>query len=626
MRIGRLSAIALAFGISALPLGCGGSPSATIEPRVATSAASQELLSDIQRDWRDLHRREARLRLLAEADAFLVKYPKDAAAPLVRMMFAVASLRVSNDAFAERLIKTAEQEPEGASRDLRELASAVLLRRKGNLEAALDLMRPLVGKVVDPVARMILLEEVSLALFDAHLDFEAIATMDAWLQDAQGDEHERVKTQVTALLKKVPFTVLDSIYRTVRAKGRAAGYSLELRRALSERMSEVAVERGDASLARWLLEANPNAGAADPLQDLAASTRGIRSVRGRTIGIVLPGDDTRRHDDAAELVRGVSWALGLPAVDAATRGGIRLVTRSAGAGGAQLEQALEELAGEGAGIIITGFDPESSLRALTWATGVQLSVIALSDVSETLTPSRGIIVGESFERELKVIEGFAGTRARKLSVVESHPPAIFKQLAASGLAAAESLSCDAPEAAVGAYRFPTAASERRGTDWFVEGSPECLQDLALDFVRSAGRDRAEVPILITTLETGLPPSDLRLEKVHFATITTGILPVIAKKAEDEADSEVRAYRLRFGARPTYWSALGRDAGVLAKRAISPLPLDTATKEDSIYQRRAIVEAGLVAARLPLWSSDAKGVNAKKRIERTLAIRQLTGVP
>jgi hypothetical protein len=174
----------------------------------------------------------------------------------------------------------------------------------------------------------------------------------------------------------------------------------------------------------------------------------------------------------------------------------------------------------------------------------------------------------------------------------------------------------------------------------VHGPSSCLQDLALDLAslwrrsnpakastRSGreGKDIKERHLLVTTLETGLPQSDVRLEKVHYATIAAGILPVVTAKPEEDADPDVRGYRKRFGVQPSYWAALGRDAGVLAKRAISPLPLDSASKEDTIFQRRAIVEAGLVAARIPLWSSEQTGVSQARRVERLLTVRKLGAV-
>jgi hypothetical protein len=600
---------------------CSGRPStAPIEPRVASSIQAQQSLAKVQEAWMNLNRGTIKEVLRARSRGFLQAFPDDGATPLVRVYLAIALLGGAEDRSVLALLSQNSGEREGTTRDLMDVVRGHLMRKEGRPEAALEITQPLVGKLVDPVARTLLLEEVTLASIASHRDFEVIATMDAWLQDATGDEHERVSVRIHDLLNVVPEEVLESTYKTIRAKGKSSGYSLEMRRAIVSRMAQLAIARGDAVLARTLLESGGAAGDT-ALQELASSTRGIRTVRGRTIGIVIPGDDATRHEDAAEVVRGISWALSLSETEASAREGVRLVTRSASLAGTQFEQALEELAGEGASIVIGGFEEQSATRLLAWSVGVQMSVIALASPGDGVIPTRGVILGESTVHEAEALANYLKAQASPFSVVESRPPMMQNAFRKRGLLAPTSIGCDSADPGVSVARFPVAASDREGHDWVVEGPESCLHEFALDLVK-AFKDKP-VGAVLTTLDTGLPNPDIRLEKVRFVTLGTGILPSV-RRLEEETDVEVRGYRVRFGSRPTYWSALGRDAGVLAKRAIQPLPLDAATKDDAILHRRNIVEAGLLSARRKFWSSDKETVSANRRLERTLRIEKVTG--
>ena len=72
-------------------------------------------------------------------------------------------------------------------------------------------------------------------------------------------------------------------------------------------------------------------------------------------------------------------------------------------------------------------------------------------------------------------------------------------------------------------------------------------------------------------------------------------------------------------RPSYWAALGHDAGALAKAALAPLPKDTTSDTLAVAQRRAIVQAGLLATRVRLWTSDERGVGEGRVLARSLRL-------
>jgi hypothetical protein len=75
----------------------------------------------------------------------------------------------------------------------------------------------------------------------------------------------------------------------------------------------------------------------------------------------------------------------------------------------------------------------------------------------------------------------------------------------------------------------------------------------------------------------------------------------------------------FGVRPSYWTALGHDAGGLAKAALTPLPTDTTTDTKAVVHRRAIVQAGLLATHVKLWTSDESSVGVDRVLGRALRL-------
>jgi hypothetical protein len=605
---------------------CGGSSFERIQPHVAGSADAQRVLADIQRDWLDLRRPEASARMAENCQAFARAHRDDPAAPLVNMYLAVYFSLRSDGAKARALVHGWMPTGEGFAKDLRTIADARLARTLDkHPDVALDALRPLVGRVVDSMARSILLEEIALAAIEAKVDFEAIAYMDGWIGDSTGEEQELARARVTELLKRLPFTVLEATYKVMRVKGRQSGYSTELRRAVLERLSDIALERGDSALARWLMEEGPGARASsDELVDLASSTRGVRIVKGRTIGLVLPGSNRSKQDEAAETVRGLAWALGLPRSTSLSDRSVHLVTRDTGGSGDHFDAALEELAGEGASIIIAGFDVPTASRALAWADATGLTIVTMVAPPRSLSVRRGIVMGEDPEDELEVLaKVLHEQRAQSFSVVETAPPFAelqFRKFEPS-LRFQPTLPCDLPEPPAGQLRFPVREARRAG-GWVVAGSPECLRDVAMDLSRVVAAGDAR--FIASTLEAGVPYDDPRIESLRFITLAAGIVPVVTPKVADITDADVRAYIERYGSRPSYWAALGRDVGVLARNALRPLPADEARDDAGIAQRRAIVDAGMLATQERLWSSDAKQVGKDRRLPRALKVVSFRG--
>jgi hypothetical protein len=83
---------------------------------------------------------------------------------------------------------------------------------------------------------------------------------------------------------------------------------------------------------------------------------------------------------------------------------------------------------------------------------------------------------------------------------------------------------------------------------------------------------------------------------------------------------VQELTARVGGRPNWWTALGRDAGMLARRALATAPMDSVTSASEVSQRRKAARDALAASRDRLWTTDAPGFDATHVLPRQIHIR------
>jgi hypothetical protein len=181
--------------------------------------------------------------------------------------------------------------------------------------------------------------------------------------------------------------------------------------------------------------------------------------------------------------------------------------------------------------------------------------------------------------------------------------------------------CDVPLAEAGKPRFPVESWLASGVDgWVVVGPSSCGRDVVRDVRRwvelhpQKKKDRA----FAFTLEAGVSPSEVP-KGMLVLSASAGLVPVLAAKASDAREEDVRAFMEQLGVRPSWWTAVGRDGGMLAKAALAPLPDDTTSDPNGVVQRRAIVNAGLLAAKVRLWTTDDKGFGADRILPRALRL-------
>lgn len=593
-----LSAIVLGGCVA---FGCSGSGPDAATPVVAIGSTreAQVAFADAQAMMTDASRGRELVRLRFER--FLDKFGDDGLAPLARAYLAHVLLDLGDAKNAELdakfVLLTVMKEGGqggalGTAGDLATLAEGRRLRQLGQHEAAYRMMLPLVGKLIDPWARAVLSEQITLAAIDAKYEYEAFAYMDTWLREAQEEDREAVRAKVREQLARMARPTLEATLRVMRT---SEGYGRDLQRLVGERLAQIAVEQNDEKLAQWLLDSENAArlvstDATLALQDVASAKRGVIAVSGRAVGLVLPTMRAALRDAAADVTRGAAYALGLPRTDPSKDEGIRLMTRNDGGGTA----ALDELAGEGAAVIIAGFDPGSAQAALDWSERRGVPVILLA----TPASAPGLhtfVLGQSEHSELDALE--KELRARKItksSLVLGNPEL-------TGVALVHALftpprPCEVGIADVGAHTVTVMGPEWCGRNLF-SGVRRSASVLVLSLSAVWGTARADGTLSVLALSAGRFPA----------------------RADD---AEVQTYAQRFGGRPTWWTVLGRDAAALARAAVRALPTDETNVVSEVARRREAARVSLELAKIDLWSSDAHGFGPDHVLSRALRLVEL----
>jgi hypothetical protein len=552
--------------------------------------------------------------LRLQISRFIERYPDDALTPIAHLYLANANIALGDLASGQSELDQLKGVPEaGTLTDLHTVTRARLLRGSGKPDKALDLLRPLVGKAVDPIVRELLLSEVTLAAVDAHRDYEAIAFMDAWLRDTTDDRAEAILSRIDQTLATMPPTAIEGSLRAMRANPESA-YTAPLLKKMAQRLARYAADSNDAQLAKWLLD-QQGGGAlvsgddAASLRDLATTLRGRRSVVGRSIGLVLPTSTPELRDAAADVARGVAFALDLPRRDGPDDGS-RLLSRSEG-GGDTAEAAFEELVGEGASIIIAGLDDAGTERARVWAEQNGVPTILLGEptsppfrftyaVGQSVRSTIEPLVAELVRRKQSKVAVLAGSMERET----------FVKWGDANLTFLPPTSCDPP---LSRARFPTDDWDKaRVTAVLVSGSDACAR--AVQPALSRGTMLALGPRPAVGVVGSTP-------EMKVITIAAGSYPSGAPGAR--TDARLDQYREAVGHPPTWWTSLGYDAATLARKAVAPLPLDETTNATELTRRREIARTGLEAARATLWTTEAPGFAVGKHtLDRTLRVVEL----
>jgi len=161
--------------------------------------------------------------------------------------------------------------------------------------------------------------------------------------------------------------------------------------------------------------------------------------------------------------------------------------------------------------------------------------------------------------------------------------------------------------------FPTATWQKDAVRAFlVAGTQACAR--ALSFSLPSG------PITVGLTLEALTGFEGSTASMHVLGVAAGLLPVDATSAAK--DPKLGIFATQFGSKPTWWTALGRDAALLARKSVQTLPLDRTDNGTEVTRRREIARSGLLEGKGALWTTDAAGFAGDHTLPRTLRVVDL----
>jgi len=574
---------------------------------LAQSRAPQEAFRPLRQRFVGAERSQRAL-LEANLTWFVSNYPKDGLTPLAEVYLALIAIDKGQIDRARELVRDAQKQPSGTTRDLSELVEGAILLRQKQAAQAFEQSLPLVGKLIDPYARILLDEQIVMAAIGAKRWYEAVAYMDLWLRDAPEDDAGSVRVAVRRALEAIPGEALLLMLQAMRTAGAGTGYGTEIRKGVVARLAEVAINKQDTALARRLVEsASGNQSLGDEAEGLEelASSGGAPIVDGRSIGLLVSTGKSQLGERAAEVLTGVVDALRLTG-DVGAPDHVRLTTRDERET-MRTDLALKALASQGASVLIAGLDPAQSEIAAAFAERERIPVILLSPTSDGKASPSAFVLGSSTDSAVAVlVEAMVSRGARSVAPVGGSVPTAL----AGRFTAIDVASCNAPASQAGESRFPIAEWRAARVDHLLLlGDAACATE-AMDDALAAHMSGIRAAI-------GLEGADVVGDsgRVPAMVVTAGSFPL----KRGDATSLLGGFKKRHGKAPSWFAALGHDAAVLARAALRSLPLDRADDDKEVKKRHEAARASLSSTEGDLWTTGARGFAGQNTIVREIGV-------
>ncbi|APR83916.1 Hypothetical protein A7982_09265 [Minicystis rosea] len=566
-------------------------PTALLSPSLRAETAYRRLLAD----WSRASRAE-RLRMEIPIEELKKKYPTD---PLVRQADALLSwialeqgdlaLALARARLVEKGVGT------GTVGDIAHTVQGAALRRQGKPREALDLLAPLVSKLIDGWARSLFNAEiVESALQAGEWDY-ALGLMSIWQREAGLEERATVRAQIERNLERVPGLELSLWMRRPRGieVASVAEEELEIRRLVAQRLATVARADKDAELAHQLLSIAGNllGDQSDAVAQLAAGANRAR-VEARTVGLLLSlrNDKTRRR--GADVAEGIAFGLGLPGSAA------RLVSRDDKGSPDRIEEALAALSADGASILIAGSDTQEATVAAMFAESRQIPVILLRPPARSARSDKArftFVIGldpDDIESALITALTARGASPLALLVDEPIPPRAPR-----------------PEIAhVRGCREAAASWKPLGVGGILlEAQPDCVRAAVV----SSAPLRLKLAAGFESDPAGLPSGSV--------AASAGLYPIALGSKPRALEGWLKTH----ASPPGFWTALGRDAAVLAWAGVQSLPPRGTEDPQEVTARRALATSSLENAQADLWTTEAKGFAGARTLPRTVTVREIS---
>ncbi len=604
LRLARFTRSALLVALGSAPwVGLSGCGPRHVEdtapaPPAAAAPLAQQALRELENEWQAQGPR-GRVTLAPRLEEFLRRYPNDPGALRIAVLYGWLEMERGRLAQAERVLAPALAAPESANRDRARVVQAAVLTRRGKPEAALELLTPLRGKLVDEdFSELFGQERVKAALLARRWRL-VVGALTEWLGETTR-RPERVHESARRALAQVPSHALlrllsdeapeedeepleedsHSGTRTEAQEEKKRQAEMWVERSMIDQLSRTALRDQDPRLARQLLTLAPSwlraSDEGDRLALLAATGGFDARVEGRTIGFVYSEHDALTRRRSAEASAGMVEALGLGRAQGA--GDVRFLMRESRG---DLTGALSALAGEGASILVAGVDDATATVALGFAEAKQVPVLVLVDPADRPQGLKyGFVVGTSLAQEKSVLtEELARHGARAAVIVGPG-----------------GVGCDTEPAYPGGPRFPVLAWQRDAYDGVVVLGDGACADEVLRETRAA----RYTPLL-----------GLGLDAAQGRRRSSGSQGGIVLQPETSVPPKVSWYQV-----------LGRDAARLAQVALAALPAESAVERDAVRAQLDRARSAVQQARATLESTSANGFSGSQVLPRKL--RALAG--
>ncbi len=535
---------------------------------------------------------------------FVRTYPKDPNGRFVRLLLARLAMERGQLEQARVWVASALPGPDGNTEDFSRVLQAALETRAGRPSAALARLIPLRGKLVDGALTLLFAEEYLQAARGAEDWPRVHQAMLDWLLAAPPEAREEVERALTGLIGQLPLEALEGQLPSLEALSadeahsetqRAAAYWLSFE--ITERLVTEALARPSPALAARLLSAGParvrvgETGTA--LRHVAEQRAASARIIGRRVGLVITTRDERSRRRSAAVAAGLSRSLGLPAMDGQAPP-LELVVRADDGSASGVARALSELTSDGAALLVAGVEPALASAALDFAARERVPVLTLSAPAAAPPESRfGFELGAPLD-DVGALEAWAER--------EAGGPV----LRLDGAAACAEAPGTAP-----ARRLTIAPWRRQEPRSLLLVTDADCARRAVDAAQAA----RWAPLLGLGLESAELLDELRWSAPH-AALGAGRFP--ARRAEEP--TELQAWRRRYGAPPSWFQALGHDAGQLCAAAAQALPRATVEAPRQVTELHARAAALLRDARVQLWTTHHAGFSGAQRLPRTLELR------
>ncbi|MCH2110470.1 MAG: tetratricopeptide repeat protein [Polyangiaceae bacterium] len=559
----------------------------------ASSLEEQEELTALEDRWAVSSRAE-RLAMRSDLESYISTYPQTRSRERADLMLAWIAIEEGRLGAARRQLEELAARAKGRVLDDVKVESARLYRKQGQPQQALNILEPMRGKYLSESSRLLAERELVLSALEAKQYSLAVDGMRDWLVEGR-QVNAAAAGEVPGFLARVDLPTLLSIVRKKSAaEEEASRHPADdfLYRRLVEELAQRIILQEKPQEARELLAMAPSwlrAGQfGDELSLLAALAADEMQIAGRTIGIVVGAEGE------VDNQRSIQFAMGLMRQLRTSRGksqeltdvqAVRLIAQERRK---STTAALGVLSGLGASILVAGFSKEDANQASSYAKEQNIPVILLEEPDASLSDYAFLAsLKSSAERE------FLQRRFSDMQVVEGQ---------------GDCLSFQAEEQA-----------HERLLHWKSEGisriallmDAPCAQRWLGD-ARALGFAPEVVLGLRTTPASAFGWKAYEIRSGSFPARRNA--PLELKYSSDETQP------LKRGA--NWYSALGRDVGVLAKGALKSLSGQDATDTAKVRQVHQQLRNSLLKVEADLITTSARGFAGSQILPRQLELKEL----